>query len=257
MTDALVRALHAAALKGNARALSLALNLHMQADRQKALQNEHRAAFARDYKARAYREIAEARDKGLPPPLALLPHPDDIVFDRAEGYRIVGPADKIELQALEETLHVRDTLILQDALDQRLHKGADRQEEAGPLETALLDGPGSGLLLALFINSSVPQRLHLSDVEIVLRQDRYLASPKRALLKAVYGAWSALGIRVPRGQVFPRTRDVRDRLMLMVDMLAALKQGRFDLDAIARGDFDEAAEEFFEDHGMRSAHGGY
>ena len=58
----------------------------------------------------------------------------------------------------------------------------------------------------MLLDNGVPARFRLSKTEWSVRMMRYDRMAKRALLKAVYGAWKALGRRVPRGRTLPPLR---------------------------------------------------
>ena len=115
-------------------------------------------------------------------PPALLPHPDDVVIDDETGVRFIGPVDEAQAAKLDETIKVRDILIMQDALDRCLAEDPDGDDQ-----------PGSALLLAMILDKSVPARFRLAKAEWSERMIRYNRMPTRALLKTVYGAWKALG----------------------------------------------------------------
>jgi hypothetical protein len=54
---------------------------------------------------------------------------------------------------------------------------------------------------------------------------RYERMPKRALLKTVYGAWKALGRRVPRGRTFPPLRWGEQAPATVLDMANNIQSG--------------------------------
>ena len=161
-----------------------------------------------------YREqIAEAERKGEPPP-APLPHPDDVVIDDEKGVRFIGPVDDAGVARLKETIKVRDTLIMQDALDNRL---ADNPEGA--------DQPGTALLFAIILDNGVPARFRLAEADWIERMMRYDTMPKRELLRAVYRAWKELGRRVPRGRTLPPLRWGEQTAATVLDMASDIQSG--------------------------------
>lgn len=225
MRVAQVKALNMAALKGNPRAISTSLNMQLEADRRWAVELERRENLARNYKAVTREQIRQALAAGVPPP-KFLPHPDDIVLDSEVGYRIVGPVDEQELAQFEETGRLRDLLLMQDVLDARLM--------AEPESQAPLDRHGSAFLLMLALDATLPLRWRLSNVDIIMKQNRFFAMSKRNLLKTVYQAWQAEGKNVRRGHTFPPMRRARDVLAFGSDLAAAVKRGDADIEAIVQ-----------------------
>ena len=151
-------------------------------------------------------------------PPALLPHPDDVVIDDETGVRFIGPVDEAQAAKLDETIKVRDILIMQDALDRCLAEDPDGDDQ-----------PGSALLLAMILDKSVPARFRLAKAEWSERMIRYNRMPTRALLKTVYGAWKALGRRVPRGRTLPPLRWGEQAAATVFDMASDIQSGDDDI----------------------------
>jgi hypothetical protein len=208
-----LRAETKSAVSGNAYAQKHKIERHFWADRERRAEIEESNASWRRYVAWHREQIAEAERKGEPPP-ALLPHPDDVIIDDETGVRLIGPVNRAELAKLEETIKVRDILIIQDALDHCLTGDPDGDDQ-----------PGTALLFAMLLDKSVPARFRLSETDWSLRMMRYDRMPKRALLKAVYGAWKALGRRVPRGRTLPPLRWGEPASATVLDMASIIQSG--------------------------------
>ena len=109
---------------------------------------------------------SNGRDRIRPAPLSLdagavnMPYPDDIIIDHANGPRFVGPIDAYEQTKLNETIRLRDTLIMQDELDNR---------STVRLNGEPLTEPGSAALLSFILDMGVPPRLQLSETQRVLK----------------------------------------------------------------------------------------
>lgn len=144
--------------------------------------------------------ISDAKAAGEPPPKPL-PHPDDVIIDDEKGVSFVGPLNEEQAAALDETLKMRDILIMQDALDRRMAK---------PLYGDPLDGPGTAMVFVDLLNRTVPKRHRLSDTEILLRIARCETLTKRELLKRLYRDWRSIGANPRRGRIFPRLRFAKD-----------------------------------------------
>jgi hypothetical protein len=196
--EAAFRAQYASGLRGNAYSLKHIIERYEWAEREHRQHRMNEIEIWQGIVADKRRAIAEAEAKGEPPPVSL-PHPDDVVIDYEKGVKFIGPFDEAGVARLNETLRLRDVLLMQDALDRRLMN--ENCEDP-------LDRPGSALAFALFHNNHVPDRFKLSDVQISIRMGRYQAMTKRTLLKEVYNAWRAMGARPRRGKTFPPLRFV-------------------------------------------------
>ena len=164
--EVVLRAQTKSAVGGNAYAQKSIIQRVALADAERQTEIEVSNAFWRDYVAQHRRAITEAERNGETPP-APLPHPDDIIIDEEKGVRFIGPIDEAQAASLEETLKLRDLLIIQNALDDCV---ADPSGD---------DRPGTALELAPLLNLCVPVRFRLTDIEVVLRVGRYGRTPKR------------------------------------------------------------------------------
>lgn len=241
MQEALVKALYASALKGNARSLGLAIDLNRTADVVRARDIQHDNEFWEHYKSIMSARLAETAERGEPIPL-ILPHPDDVIIDYQSGPRFVGPIDESEQRKLEETLRYRDVLIMQDALDER---------STFRLNGEPLTEPGSAMLFAQALNRHVPSRLQMSTMQFVVKQMPYLSMPKRRLLKELNRAWRKLGRRqVPRGFVFGNLSYAVARLGFTYDFAAETLAGNIDGEMLERGELDDVSRRLLEKHGL-------
>lgn len=215
--EVILRAQTKSAANGNAYAQKHMIERFMWADDERGAEIEESNESWRRYVARHRYAIAEAERKGEPPP-ARLPHPDDVVIDPEKGVRFIGPVDPTWAAKLEETIKIRDILIMQDALDRCLAEDPEGDDQ-----------PGSALLFAMLLEKSVPARFRLSKAEWSERMMRYERMPKRALLKAVYGAWNELGRRVPRGRTLPPLRWGERASATIFDMASDIQSGDEDI----------------------------
>jgi hypothetical protein len=207
--EAAFRAQYASGLRGNAYSLKHIIERYAWAERERRQQRTNEIEIWEVHVAEQRRAIADAEAKGEPP-LILLPHPDDVVIDYEKGVRFIGPVNEEGVAHLNETLRVRDVLLMQDALDQRMgNRDCDDP----------LDKHGSALGFAFLLNQTVPDRYKLSDVQILIRLSRYEGMAKRTLLKEVYGAWRAIGGRPHRGRTFPPLRFAKQAIEQINDLL--------------------------------------
>ena len=153
------------------------------------------------------------------------------MIELGKKVRFTGPVDEAGLDKLHQSCRLRDTLMMQDVLDQKLAATTGKT-------------PGGALLLAQVLNLQLPQRMQLSDGAMICRFMGHEATAKRVLLKALFQAWLSLGVTVPRGWTFLSLDRVEERLRLYVAFLAAAQSGELDVSAMARGEFNEDAREF-------------
>lgn len=153
------------------------------------------------------------------------------MIEAGEKVRFTGPVDEVGLDKLHQSCRLRDALMMQDALDQKLAATTGRT-------------PGGALLLPHALNLQMPQRMQLSDAAMIWRLMGHEATAKRLLLNALFQAWQSLGFTVPRGWTFPSLDRVEERLRFYVAFFAAAQSRELDVSAMARGEFDEDAREF-------------
>jgi hypothetical protein len=208
--EGVLRAQYAAALKGSTYAQKHILERYDRAEGGQRQQIAEEVEQLRGIVAWLRATRAEAERQGEPSPMPY-PHPDDVVIDIDTGVRIVGPIDEEEARKVEETCKMRDVLLMQDALDQRM---AVWREGDDPL-----DRPGTALVFAQQLNGSVPARYRLSEFEIVCSMLRRGATSKRELLKTVYRAWRCLGAPARRGTVFPPLRFAKEWIEMVSEVL--------------------------------------
>lgn len=238
--DAIVQSIMVNAIKGNARSQGLAMDLITRSNEANARDINRRNELWSRYQELAFAQIEAARERGEPEPV-ILPHPADIEIDASAGPIFRGPMCEAEQRSVERTFDYLDVLVMQAELEDRTYgsEGSSRTE------------PRSALHLALLLEKTIPQRLRWSEVEWFRRQNRCHVLSKRELLKRLTRAWRALGTPRARGRLTPHISQIKR----LLENLAAMKQevdaGRLDLDAMARGEFDEAALDFIHRQGLR------
>lgn len=227
------------AIKGNARSQGLAMDLITRSNEANARDINRRNELWSRHQELAFAQIEAARERGEPEPV-ILPHPADIEVDPSTGPIFRGPMCEAEQRSVERTLDYLDVLVMQAELEDRIVASEDASDAE----------PRSALLLALLLEKTIPQRLRWSEVEWFRRQNRCHVLSKRELLKRLTRAWRGLGTPCPRGWLTPPVGQIKR----LLENFAAVKQevdaGRLDLDAMGRGEFDEAALGFMERHGL-------
>jgi hypothetical protein len=241
LREALARSIVTSAINGNPRAQGLAVDLFRQAEQKHAQEIQEQNAFWLHYKEVMSARLADAAAKGEPAPL-MLPHPDDIVIDPLNGPRFLGPLEEEGEAALNETLALCETLIMQDVLDER-----STQRLNGEPVTE----PGGALLMYYALQGSVPPRLRLSEIQATIRRMKYDAWPMRRLLKEVFQSWQRIGKPKPRGWVTPEQSIIAKKLLVSSDLITSMVSGHIDANALARGEPDDATLDILDKHGIR------
>ncbi|MFD2053580.1 DUF5681 domain-containing protein [Mesorhizobium calcicola] len=238
--DAVAQKIFVDAIKGNARSQGLVSDLITRADEAHAREMRQRNELWEWYKAAKTAQLEDAKRRGEPAP-SFLPHPDDIVTDPHTGPRFVGPVDEDEQRELERALQLRETLIMQDALD---HKSTHRPDGRQ------FNDPGAAMVMAMLLEKAIPPRLRLSDIEWIHRQFKYEGISKRTLLKLLFTAWRKIGRPRQRGYLSLDLRVVKKWFEDFGAMYQEVQAGNLDVDAMARGEFDHAALDFMERRGL-------
>lgn len=228
MFEGIIRAQMAAAGKGNPLAQRDALLRIERAFSAAERDRQETRDFWQRYRDEKRAEIERARRDGKPIPTPL-PHPDDIMIEPGEEVRIDGPIDEADMALCMRSCLYRDTLLLQDALDERLAKPGDGYR------------PGGSLIWALAFNNLIYRRFQLGENQLILQQLRNATIPKRELLKTLHRAWQALGITAPRGTRFASFEIVEAIVRFGNEITAAIRAGVIDQDEFLRREFDDAA----------------
>lgn len=192
MAEAVVRALILSALKGNPYAANKAMEFLREVQTREAQELERERALWRSYKENCIVLDKLARLEGRPPGRHL-PHPDDVVIDPTGPVRFVGPMDEAGQRKMEQTIRLRDLLILQDAYDTRFGPRKNREE---PYRS-------SARFFAHGLERSLPPRVRLTNFQWLMQSDRAERTPKLKLLKILYRGWRAEGCKYPRGMIYP------------------------------------------------------
>lgn len=235
MLDAMVRSQMTNAVKGNPLAQRDALLRIERAYQQETREIADSHEFWSRYRDQQWAEIERAKRNGKLAPNPL-PHPDDIVIEPGRPVRVDGPIDEADMALCTQTCLYRDTLLLQEALDDRLasaHPG---------------DGYRSGgsLVWAVAFNNLIYKRFQLDENQLIWQSLRNASIPKRELLKTLHRAWQTLGVTAPRGTRFASFEIVEAIVRFGDEITAAVRAGDIDRDEFARREFNDAALDIIE-----------
>ncbi|TDH38442.1 hypothetical protein E2A64_04835 [Pseudohoeflea suaedae] len=106
---------------------------------------------------------------------------------------------------IRQKIAIRDWLLLQSVLDERLAKVAHANNDEQP---AAEQAGSTSYVLALMMNDALFERFRLSDEQILMELLRHGRLAKRALLKAASRAWLHAGSQKPRGWTIPPWSEV-------------------------------------------------
>lgn len=236
LIDLAATKLYSAAIQGSPHALNHLIRLTIEAERKEAIEKEQRIQAGIDLKVRQLKIFRHRHEQGLHTD-DIVPHPDDIIIDHDNGFSINGPACDEDLIAFRQHCQLRDTYLLQHALEQRMDWPEPRPSQHFP------DGPrfcGSAIFLALLINNNLPRRFQLDHVDILKVETCHRRKTKRILLKETYQAWQALNLQRERGWKTPPF-DVLEAFLLFV--FPRMKEFRF----IDKSDLPQACERLARD----------
>lgn len=214
------------ALSGSPHAINQVFRLMKEASLITARQLEGQIEKGRLWRDLQQQKVDQAVASGEDPNL-ITPHPDDFVIDYDRGFSIAGPIDQTELQAVLQTCRVRDVLIMQSAMEERLewpeHRAGDEEQSPrgqDPFEPEYIPSPfpGSAALLAMMLNNTLPARFKASHHEVAILALSYESKTKRELLKLTRDAWKSLGITVSRGWCTPPAEILRHQLSAYQDI---------------------------------------
>lgn len=202
------------ALEGNSHAQWLALKMFADAEHKAAAEKAAERRALKHLYLHQHRRLRAALAAGEPTDL-ILPHPDDIDFTSATGPAIRGPACVQEWQDTLTTARIRDAYLKQDALDRALTQ-CRRKASFVPFDAASL---------ATMINLSLPERLRLSDCDLVSRRMADAALPIRVLLKQCRAHWQAAGYDMPRGSPSLSPTIMRDLFHVLATVFTRFNDG--------------------------------
>lgn len=210
--DVVARKLLSAAASGSAHALGHSLYALNEAQRLEQARIDHEVEIGIRFRNRQAVKLREVIASGGDPE-TVLPHPDDIEVIHGQGYRVTGPWDENELEAIRQTCRMRDVMLIQHALEEamllRKHEPKDPED--------VFEQPGAlALVVVHYMNSGLPARYAKTDEQLYLEMKRLRAVTKRDLLKTAYRAWRSIGRPKPRGWMMPRIPDPETAMQQLV-----------------------------------------
>lgn len=211
--EATLRAEQAAALKGSPMAQRHLIDTYLVADAERRRHIAEECEHWDELREKLIRMRTEAELAGRPPSVPF-PHPDDIVIDPEAGVRFIGPIDDVEQAKLEDTIRLRDLLLVQDHYDQRECTSAELNDPD--------KGAGAAILFAHALNEVLPERYRLSVFDMAARLTAMDRLTKRKLRTMLFQGWKSQGRPVPRGKTFGSLSKGEQVLATFYDALSTV-----------------------------------
>lgn len=121
----------------------------------------------------------------------LLPHPDDIVLDRATAEAYVdGPENQDDLRACEYSMEVRDHLFLCSAYTNIKRKRSKEKIKEGSICRFML--------MAHLLDHTLPQRFRCDDLEVIHEMMKFSCLHKKEMKQKIASEWKHLEATRPR-----------------------------------------------------------
>lgn len=151
--------------------------------------------------------IAERKRKGLPPP-DLLPHPDDIVLNRARGEAYVnGPETQEDLKDIEHRVRMRDLAALCWAHTDK-HLTTRRGRDDADKDKICMHA-----FIAYTTNRFLPQRFRWQDREDEKLVMQYLGMSKKERERLIERETAELKATQPPSTLSPEVQTEIDRIV--------------------------------------------
>lgn len=220
LADIIIRKLFQVATNGSVHALGHAIRNITEAQTLNQALIRQKVERGTQVKERMQQRLEQAIRDGLDP-VWVVPHPDDVVIDEDEGWRMNGPVDEDGLQPIRQSVRMRDVFLLQAVLEERLSP----YSSVDPDDVPAVDKPGStSLVFAFLLNDSLAARFQKSIPQVLFEMTLHQRLTKRELLKATYRAWAAIGQPKPRGAVMPPWSEAGSRAEHIFDVLRTVFQ---------------------------------
>lgn len=180
-------------LKGNAYALKNYLDRAERFAKDEAAEISKENEYWRNYVAAYYKNVAALLETGHSIPESW-PHPDDIEFEDGCFVKFKGgdPIEASQRRAL--VIRFRDLFMLQAEKDRRRFCEANHKQRP-PISV-------SDYLVHQF-NASLPKRMQLDDIHLIMRMLRIQTLRKTVLEKRLHKEWTELSIPEALGLILP------------------------------------------------------
>jgi hypothetical protein len=216
------------ALKGASHAAGQVTKAHADAQAKREHQLEHLRLIGEHWKRQQQTAFDEAIAKGKST-REILPHPDDIIIDHREGYRLLGPCCIEALEVADRFAAWRDVYIMQSHLEECFDFPAPSPHAHPAVREA--DATGSALIYAMLFDQALPKRMRITEDELLRRELSARRLTKRELLKAAHMAWKSIRLPKPRGWLTPPIEQGFEQQLRIFELIRREKDLRATLHA--------------------------
>jgi len=205
VVQAIMRSLVTEGIKGKRLHQKYAIDMIMEFENLKHQAKVDRYVRLQDLKRAGEQQIERHTRKNLPPP-DLLPHPDDIVLDPVSGDAYVnGPMTRDDLKYYEQSVELRDHLLLRSAHAKRIRK------------TPLIHHDNEGgcyfMVLAQLLDHFLPARYRWKEMDAISLMMEFGSMPKRARERLIESETARLEAeRVPLRGMNPEVAEILRRV---------------------------------------------
>jgi Family of unknown function (DUF5681) len=141
VADAIIQRQVQSALTGSTHAQGQVLKGIFRAERARAKIIKADIEIGKWSKERAQERVEKAIMQGEDPNL-VTPHPDDYHFSQDKGWTLRCPLDQAQLEIILDNCRLRDLMVMQATLEERLATKAEWRAAGGRIETDQVHQPG-------------------------------------------------------------------------------------------------------------------
>jgi hypothetical protein len=211
--EAIIQAYVVGALKGKSHAQKNLLELMDRCLKEEAVEIQQSNEVWKRY-VENYDTMVSSMKKTGEPISEDWPHPDDIVFEEGKYVQLRGGDPVTAAQTRKALVRFRDTLLVQAEMDRRCFPKGNPKDRP-PIFF-------SDVLMSM-INSSLPVRMQLDDVRLILRIMRLRTLRKHELQQQLQRDWTGLGITVGKNVTTPSVEPLIAMRSIDVAKLATAK----------------------------------
>jgi hypothetical protein len=215
VADAIIQRQVQSALTGSTHAQGQILKGIFRAERARAKIIKSNVELGKCSKELAQERVEKAIKQGEDSDL-VTPHPDDYRFSQDKGWTLQGPWDQAQLEIILDNCRLRDLMVMQATLEERLAT----KEEWRAADDRIEDRPdASSWVTAHLMNDGLPERFKLNDFQLDKLQISYMRLTTRELLKATRSAWRRSGQPKPRGWRMDPWPVLRRRMSIVASFI--------------------------------------
>lgn len=205
VVQAIMRSLVTEGIKGKRLHQKYAIDMIMEFEKLKYQAKLDRYIRLQELKREGEEQIERHKRKNLPPP-ELLPHPDDIMLNPMTGEAFIsGPQSKEDLAHYEQSVQLRDHLVLQS-----VHAKKNRRI---PLARCEDKEECLFLVAAHLVNHFLPARYQWKEIDAISLMMEYESMAKRERVRLVNTEFARLEAEwLPLRGITPEAAEVLEQV---------------------------------------------